>query len=67
MLYNSVDYEIVLGLSRVAHALGMKTIAEQADTQLLRDALAKMGIDYTKGHNVGEPRKVTIQTDAQWI
>lgn len=67
MLYNSVDYEIVLGLTRVAHALGMKTIAERADTQLLRDALGKMGIDYTKGHQVGESRRVCIQTDAQWI
>jgi diguanylate cyclase (GGDEF)-like protein/PAS domain S-box-containing protein len=67
MLYNSVDYEVVLGLIRIAGALGMKTIAEDAETRPLRDALIKMGIDYTKGQLDDRPRRVTIYSDAQWI
>lgn len=67
MLMSSVDYEVVLGLSRIARSLGMQTIAARADTQTLRDALAKMGIDYTKGEIHATPRPVAIHTEAQWI
>lgn len=58
MLASSVDYEVVLGLCRVARALGMKTVAEHADSRALREALAKMGIDYAKGLLHDGPRRV---------
>lgn len=59
LLASSVDYEVVLGLCRVARALGMQTVAEHADSRALRDALAKMGIDYAKGLLHDGPRRVT--------
>ncbi len=58
LLASSVDYEVVLGLSRVARALGMQTVAEHADSRALRDALAKMGVDYAKGLLHDGPRRV---------
>ena len=58
LLASSVDYEMVLGLCRVARALGMKTVAEHADSRALREALAKMGIDYAKGLLHDGPRRV---------
>ncbi len=58
LLTSSVDYEVVLGLCRVARALGMQTVAEHADSRSLRDALAKMGIDYAKGLLHDGPRRV---------
>lgn len=58
LLASSVDYEVVLGLCRVARALGMQTVAEHADSRSLRDALAKMGIDYAKGLLHDGPRRV---------
>ena len=58
LLASSVDYEVVLGLCRVARALGMQTVAEHADSRALRDALAKMGIDYAKGLVHDGPRRV---------
>ncbi len=67
MLHCSADYEVVLGLSRVARALGMQTIAEKADTQSLRDALTSMGVDYTLGLLNEAPRRVSIFSEAQWI
>lgn len=67
MLHSSVDYEVVLGLSRIARTLGMKTIAAQADTRSQREALAKMGIDFTTGAPGQLPRPVTVHTEAQWI
>lgn len=58
LLTSSVDYEVVLGLCRVARALGMLTVAEHADSRSLREALAKMGIDYAKGLLHDGPRRV---------
>lgn len=67
MLYSSVDYEVVLGLTRIGHSLGMFTVAEDADTRPIREALAKMGVDYVKGHLNESPRPVAIHSEAQWI
>ncbi len=67
MLYSSVDYEVVLGLSRIARSLGIETVAENADTESMRDALSKMGVDYAKGQINEEPRRVSIYSEAQWI
>ncbi|MBX9606431.1 MAG: diguanylate cyclase [Gammaproteobacteria bacterium] len=59
LLSSSVDYEVVLGLSRVARALGLKTVAEHADSRSVREALAKMGIEFAKGQLFDGPRRVT--------
>jgi diguanylate cyclase (GGDEF)-like protein len=67
MLDSSVDYEIVLGMSRVARSLGMQTVAESAPTESLREALAKMGVDFVKGQLNEGPRPVAIHSEAQWI
>ncbi len=67
MLHNSVDYEVVVGLSRIARTLGMQTIAEHAQTKSQRDALVKMGVHYTKGHLSEQPRRVSIYSEAQWV
>ena len=58
LLQSSVDYEVVLGLCRVARALGMQTVAEHADSRALREALAKMGVDYATGLLHDGPRRV---------
>ncbi len=60
MLHSTVDYEVVLGLSRIAQALDMRTVAADADTGALRDALTKMGIDYTCGQLLDQPRALAL-------
>lgn len=67
MLYSSVDYEVVLGLTRIGHSLGMRTVAEGADTKPIRDALTKMGVDYAKGQLNEAPKPVAIHSEAQWV
>ncbi len=56
---SSVDYEAVLGLSRIARSLGMRTVAGQVDSTTLRAALAAMGVDLIKDERNGGPRLVT--------
>jgi EAL domain-containing protein (putative c-di-GMP-specific phosphodiesterase class I) len=67
MLHSTVDYEVVLGLSRIARSLGMRTVAEDADNTSLREALGKMGIDYAKGVADTSARRVSIYSEAQWV
>lgn len=67
MLHSTVDYEVVLGLSRIARSLGMRTVAEDVATPVLREALGKMGIEYAKGVTEDSARRVSIHSEAQWV
>ena len=67
MLDSSVDYEAILALSRVANSLGMRTIAAQADTKSLTNALRKLGIDYAVGKLYERPRPVSAGKAAQSV
>ncbi len=60
MAYNSVDYEIVLALSRIAKTLRIKTIAEGVSTLATKDSLLGMGVDYVQGLLTDQPRPVRI-------
>ena len=66
MLASSVDYEVVLGLSRVARALGMHAVADQADSLPVREALAQMGVEFAKGRLRDGPRRVRQYDAAGW-
>ncbi len=62
MAYNSVDYEIVLALSRIAKTLRVKTIAEGVTTLATKDSLLGMGVDYVQGLLIDQPRPVLSGT-----
>lgn len=50
-----VDRALVESINRLAHVLGLETIAEWAETPALIEALRTMGVDYVQGYGVGEP------------
>lgn len=60
MAYNSVDYEIVLALSRIAKSLRVQTIAEGVTTLATKDSLMGMGVDYVQGLLIDQPRALSI-------
>ena len=65
MASNSVDYEIVLALSRIAKTLKIKTIAEGVTTFAAKDSLLGMGVDYVQGLLIDQPRPVRIAEGAR--
>ena len=67
MQEGSVEYELVLALARIARALGMRTIAEGAQSQTMRDALTSMGVDFVKGVLNEDRRRVSIYDQVQWV
>jgi diguanylate cyclase (GGDEF)-like protein/PAS domain S-box-containing protein len=50
-----VNHALVSSINQVAHVLGLKTIAEWAETERIVDRLRDIGVDYVQGYAVGEP------------
>jgi EAL domain-containing protein (putative c-di-GMP-specific phosphodiesterase class I) len=55
MLGEPMNREIVLAVNNIAHALGMKTMAEFVETPPTLAALREMGVDFAQGYAVGRP------------
>jgi len=64
MAYNSVDYEIVLALIRIAKTLRIKTIASGVTTIATKNSLLAMGIDYIQGFLFDQPRPMSTGSEA---
>lgn len=50
--------EVVRSITRIAHLLGKRTIAEHTETEAIRAALAAMGVDYAQGYAIDRPRSL---------
>jgi len=55
MTHDPVDYALVEAINRIGHVLGIRTIAESAETPAILAALAELGVDYVQGDAVGAP------------
>ena len=53
-----VDRALVSSINHIGHVLGMKTIAEWAETPELVERLRTMGVDYAQGFAVGRPLRL---------
>lgn len=50
-----IDRAVVTSIVEIAHALGMKTVAEFVESAELMDTLTACGVDYIQGHVLTEP------------
>jgi EAL domain-containing protein (putative c-di-GMP-specific phosphodiesterase class I) len=48
--------EVVSSISRIAHLLRKRTIAEHTETDAVRAVLAAMGVDYAQGYAIDRPQ-----------
>ncbi|MFA9275196.1 MAG: EAL domain-containing protein [Candidatus Aquirickettsiella gammari] len=55
IISDTVDAAMVDAINQIAHVMGLKTIAEFAETQLIVDLLRSMGVDYAQGYGVDHP------------
>ncbi|MGI9219429.1 MAG: EAL domain-containing protein [Woeseiaceae bacterium] len=51
-----VDKKIVESIVEIAHATGVKTIAEHVETKKIFDALSDTGVDYLQGYYIGRAK-----------
>lgn len=55
MVVDKVDRAMVESINQVGHVLGLKTIAEFAESEAVLMALEKAGIDYAQGSGIAPP------------
>lgn len=55
MTNQRIDFEIVSAINNIAHALGIKTVAEFVEDQHTLMRLREIGVDYAQGQAVGRP------------
>lgn len=55
MVVDKVDRAMVESINQVGHVLGLKTIAEFAESEAVLMALEKAGIDYAQGSGIAAP------------
>jgi diguanylate cyclase (GGDEF)-like protein len=56
MELSPLSAEVVRSITRIAHLLGKRTIAEHTETEAIRTALVAMGVDYAQGYAIDRPR-----------
>jgi EAL domain-containing protein (putative c-di-GMP-specific phosphodiesterase class I) len=55
MACDEMDGAIVEAINRIAHILGMQTVAEIVEDQVTFERLAVIGVDYAQGFHVAKP------------
>lgn len=54
------DLAIVKSITRIGHALGLKTIAEFVEDERTAEVLARLGVDYLQGFGVHMPEPLVV-------
>jgi len=55
LLHEPVDEAMVESINRIAHTLGIKTIAEYVENDELLERLRELGTDYAQGYAIARP------------
>ncbi len=60
-----VDQAMIESINNMAHLLGIKTVAECADSEAVIQELKKIGLDYAQGYHLSEPVSMNNFTNLQ--
>ncbi len=55
MVRDTVDFAMVESINQIGHVMGLKTIAEFAESDAILDALRRLQVDYAQGNVIGTP------------
>ena len=58
MADNRIDHTMVSAMNEMAHALGIETVAECAESAKVVEQLSSLGVDYVQGFAVGTPKPI---------
>ena len=56
---NAIDRTLVDAVNKMAHTMGLKTVAEYVESAEIFDILKKLNVDYSQGYFIGKPKEVT--------
>ena len=64
MADDPMDQAIVEAINRIAHILGLKTVAEFVEDATIMEKLRSIGVDYAQGYFVAKPEALQKTADA---
>ena len=47
---------MVKSINEIGHVMGMQTIAEFVENDMIKGMLKEIGVDYAQGYGIGKPR-----------
>lgn len=53
-----VDRSVVAAIAQVAHTMGIETVAEHVETEVIRQALPSMGVNLVQGFDIAAPKSM---------
>jgi diguanylate cyclase (GGDEF)-like protein len=56
IVHDKISLSIVESVNSIAHAMGIRTVAEYVENEAIYDLLKKMGVDYCQGYFVDKPK-----------
>jgi diguanylate cyclase (GGDEF)-like protein len=59
MLLDAIDRAMVESVNRIAHEMGLRTVAEFVESEAILDCLREIGVDYAQGYAIGRPGPLT--------
>jgi EAL domain-containing protein (putative c-di-GMP-specific phosphodiesterase class I) len=63
MANDEMDCAIVEAINRIAHILGMQTVAEIVEDQATLDRLRLLGVDYAQGFHIARPEPLQVSLE----
>jgi len=54
-----VDFAMVRSINHIGHVIGIKTIAEHAESSVICDRLREIGVDFAQGYWLHEPERLS--------
>ena len=50
-----IDHAMVKSINEIGHVMGMQTIAEFVENDVIKGMLKEIGVDYAQGYGIGRP------------
>lgn len=63
IIHDPISATIVTAINQVGHFMGLKTIAEFAENDAIKEKLKVIGIDFAQGYSIYKPRPLTEYLD----
>lgn len=52
---DAIDHAMVKSINQIAQVMGIQTIAEFVENDVIKGMLQEIGVDYVQGHGIGQP------------
>ena len=50
-----IDHAMVKSINDIGHVMGMQTIAEFVENEIIKNMLKEIGVNYAQGYGIGKP------------